>query len=236
MKFAWETLTDSVHRCRLRFLDVTVGLIRGSGGVMVVDTGTTLATAAALAADAVALTGFTVTHVVLTHHHFDHVMGSSAFSGAAIYSMPDVAAYMATQRQHMRAHALEYGADVGEVDAALAALRPVDHPIRDAEIDLGGRVVSIRHLGRGHTSADLAVVVPEVPGGPGRTVVFCGDLVEESADPFIDADSDLAAWPATLDRLLDAGGDDAIYVPGHGALVDATFVRRQQAWLRERAG
>jgi hypothetical protein len=36
----------------------------------------------------------------------------------------------------------------------------------------------------------------------GRTVVFCGDLVEESGDPAIDADSDVAAWPGTLDRLL----------------------------------
>jgi glyoxylase-like metal-dependent hydrolase (beta-lactamase superfamily II) len=61
--------------------------------------------------------------------------------------------------------------------------------------------------------------------------VFCGDLVEESNDPFIDAESDTTAWPATLDQLLSAGGADAVYVPGHGASVDARFVRRQQQWL-----
>ena len=28
------------------------------------------------------------------------------------------------------------------------------------------------------------------------------------------------------------GGEDAVFVPGHGALVDAAFVRRQRDWLR----
>lgn len=71
-------------------------------------------------------------------------------------------------------------------------------------------------------------------GADGRAVVFTGDLVEESADPAIDADSDVAAWPATLDRVLALGGPDAIYVPGHGKAVDADFVRRQRDWLRAR--
>jgi glyoxylase-like metal-dependent hydrolase (beta-lactamase superfamily II) len=65
-------------------------------------------------------------------------------------------------------------------------------------------------------------------------VVFCGDLVEESGDPCADADSDPAAWPATLDRVLAAGGEDAVFVPGHGAVVGADFIRGQRDWLRGR--
>lgn len=79
------------------------------------------------------------------------------------------------------------------------------------------------------------MVAPATGHADGPTVVFTGDLVEESADPDIDADSDLAAWPATLDRVLAIGGPDASYVPGHGKVVDAQFVRRQRAWLRTRA-
>ena len=67
-------------------------------------------------------------------------------------------------------------------------------------------------------------------------VLFTGDLVEESGDPVVDADSDVTAWPATLDRLLAMGGPEASYVPGHGSVVDAAFVRRQRDWLRARAG
>jgi len=90
--------------------------------------------------------------------------------------------------------------------------------------------VVIARPGRGHTHADLVV---RVPGSDGeRTVVFSGDLIEESGDPAIDADSDVPAWPGALDRVLAIGGPDAIYVPGHGRVVDAEFVRRQQDWLR----
>ena len=52
----------------------------------------------------------------------------------------------------------------------------------------------------------------------------------------IDADSDVAAWPATLDRILAIGGPEAIYVPGHGKVVDAEFIRCQREWLKARAG
>ena len=90
--------------------------------------------------------------------------------------------------------------------------------------------MGITHPGRGHTDHDLIVVVTESD----RTVVFCGDLVEESGDPVIDRDSDPAAWPATLSRVLDAGGPDAVFVPGHGATVDAGFVERQRRWLINR--
>lgn len=74
--------------------------------------------------------------------------------------------------------------------------------------------------------------MPDDDGG--RVVVFSGDLIEESADPAIDEDSDVAAWPATLDRVLAIGGPDAIYVPGHGSVVGAEFVRRQRDWLSSR--
>jgi glyoxylase-like metal-dependent hydrolase (beta-lactamase superfamily II) len=43
-------------------------------------------------------------------------------------------------------------------------------------------------------------------------------------------------WPAALDRLLALGGDDALYVPGHGAVVDAAFVRAQRDALAARFG
>jgi glyoxylase-like metal-dependent hydrolase (beta-lactamase superfamily II) len=230
--FDWEQLTGGVHRCRLPFLDVTVGLVQGRTGVMLVDTGTTLTEAAAIDADVRRITGRRVTHVVLTHKHFDHVLGSSVFAEAETYCAPAVIGYLASGTEQLRNDALHYGADVDEIDRAIAALRPPQHGIDNAVVDLGDRRVTIAFLGRAHTTSDLVVVVPGVDGG--RVVVFSGDLIEESADPAVDADSDPAAWPATLDRLLAIGGPDAIYVPGHGAVVDAEFVRTQQDWLRRR--
>ena len=232
MHFDWAQLTDSVHRCRLPFLDVTVGLVQGRTGVLLVDTGTTLTEALGFNADVQQIAARSVTHVVLTHKHFDHVLGSGVFADAEIYCAPEVLDYLTTATDQLRDDALGYGADAMEVDRAIAALRPPQHAIDHAVIDLGNFHVTIAHLGRGHTDADLVVVVPGDDGE--RLVVFSGDLIEESGDPAIDADSDVAAWPDTLDRLLGVGGPDAIYVPGHGSVVDAEFVRHQQDWLRRR--
>lgn len=220
----WEDVSAGVRRCRLPFLDVTVGLVAGSTGVLLIDCGTTPVEARDIAADARDLTGRGVTDIVLTHHHFDHVLGSAGFPDARLYS---AAATVPTAE--LREQALQYGVAPDHLDEAISGLRTPQVPVFPFVIDLGERVVTVEHPGRGHTVHDLVVLVPGEPA-----VVFCGDLIEESADPAIDRDSDLAAWPATLDRVLELGGPDARYVPGHGGIVDADFVRRQRDWLRSR--
>ena len=240
VNYEWEQLADRVYRCRLPFLDVTVGLVHGSAAVLLIDCGTTLAEARGIAGDVRVLTGAEVTHLVMTHHHFDHILGSGGFPGAQTYATAPVAEALSTGIDAVRAYALQYGADSGDLDRAIAAVRVPDHVIwnadidlgdRSVDIDLGDRSVRVEHLGRGHTDHDLIVVVPTSGPGP---VVFCGDLIEESADPAIDDGSDVAAWPQTLERVLAMGGDHARYVPGHGAVVDAEFVRRQRDWLADR--
>jgi glyoxylase-like metal-dependent hydrolase (beta-lactamase superfamily II) len=239
VQFTWQQLAAGVHRCRLPFCDVTIGLVRGRTGAVLIDTGTTLVEAAAIDADVRQIVGQPITHVVLTHKHFDHVLGSSVFAEADVYCAPEVVEYLTSRTGRLRADALSYRANAAEIDRAIAALRPPQHAIYDAVIDLGDRAVTITHPGRGHTTSDLVVVAPGMDNGKGSpegpVVVFTGDLVEESADPAIDSDSDVAAWPATLDRVLAIGGPQAVYVPGHGQIVDAQFVRRQRDWLRRRA-
>lgn len=230
MNFAWERLGDGVHRCRLPFLDVTVGLVCGATGTLLIDTGTTLTEANTIKADIAEIAGGAVSHIVLTHNHFDHILGSSAFTHAAVYCAPEVAATIANRTEHLRADAVRYGADPDEVAKAISALRTPENPVHHVDLDLGGKQVAISHPGPGHTRHDLIVVV----AGTEAPVVFCGDLVEESGDPAFDRDSDLQAWPTTLGRVLDAGGPDATFVPGHGAVVDAGFVERQRRWLRAR--
>jgi len=230
MHYHWESFADGVHRCRLPFLDVTVGVAQGSSGILLIDSGTTLLEASRIAEDVAVLTGGAVTHLVLTHHHFDHVLGSAGFPDAVCYAPPAVATALTTRIGEVRADALHYGADAEAVDRAVAAIRAPDHEVTTVDLDLGGRTVHVEHPGPGHTDHDLVVVVPGEP-----PVVFCGDLVEESADPAVDAGSEVAAWPHTLDRVLALGGPDGVYVPGHGAAVDAAFVRCQRDWLRNQS-
>ncbi|MDH6193944.1 glyoxylase-like metal-dependent hydrolase (beta-lactamase superfamily II) [Mycobacterium frederiksbergense] len=229
MNYDWERLGRGVWRTRLPFLDVTVGLVNGETEALLVDSGTTLTEAQAIESDAEELTGLRIGHIVLTHSHFDHALGAGWFGDAEIHCAPEVAVAMSTGRAQLRADAIAHGADAADIDRAIAAMSAPSHQLRSGGIDLGDRIVSIQHPGRGHTTHDLIVVVPGE-----RTVVFCGDLIEQSGDPVIETGSDVASWPATLQAVLAAGGADAVFVPGHGAVVDAAFVRRQQRWLRAR--
>ncbi|MBM9508289.1 MBL fold metallo-hydrolase [Actinacidiphila acididurans] len=230
----WEHLAPGVARRRLPHLDVTIGLVVGAEGVLLVDTGSTLREGAELRAQAEALTGREVTHLVLTHGHFDHVFGAAAFPGARVYGQRGLDDYLLREREALRESAVRYGTDPAQAQEAAAALvRPTDPVGGELTLDLGDRPVRLVHPGAGHTAHDLVVVVPGA-GASDPVVMFCGDLVEESGEPQADADAVPAAWPAALDALLAIGGETGRYVPGHGAVVDARFVRAQRAALAER--
>ncbi len=228
----WERLAPGVARRRLPFLDVTIGVVVGTEGVLVIDTGSTLREGEQLRREVTELTGRPVTDLVLTHGHFDHVLGSGAFPGARIHAQRALAVRMARVRGDLQDDAVRYGVSPDEASRAAAALVAPHNPVDEwYELDLGDREVLLVHPGDGHTDHDLVVVVPGTP-----TVVFCGDLVEESGEPQAGPDSVARDWPATLDRLLELGGETAVYVPGHGAAVDARFVRAQRAELARRFG
>lgn len=88
----------------------------------------------------------------------------------------------------------------------------------------GGRLVELRHLGRGYTGHGLVVVVPDgnvvFAGRPrrgGRAAAVQGRLPRE--------------WPGTLDVLL-AKTTATVVVPGHGDAVGRDFVSTQREALR----
>jgi glyoxylase-like metal-dependent hydrolase (beta-lactamase superfamily II) len=232
----WEHLAPGVARRRLPYLDVTIGLVVGSDGVLLIDTGSTLREGAELREQVEALTGRTVTHIVLTHGHFDHVFGAAAFPEADVYGEGALESYLRQERDTLRETAVRLGTDPGEAREAVEALAYPTRPVtRDLALDLGGRPLRLVHPGRGHTGHDLVVHVPGASASD-PAVVFCGDLVEESGEPQADEDAVPGSWAATLDELLALGGETARYVPGHGAVVDARFVRAQRDALAERFG
>jgi glyoxylase-like metal-dependent hydrolase (beta-lactamase superfamily II) len=232
-ELGWERLAAGVGRCRLPGWDCTAGLVLGAGTALMVDAGSSLAEGARLRGRAEELAGGRVTHLALTHPHFDHVFGAAAFAGAEVYGAVGLDAVLAHEREALRLDAVRNGLAVADADEAVDALVPPGHPVSgEWTLDLGGgRQVLLANVGPGHTGHDLAVLVPG-----DREVVFCGDLVEESGAPQAGPDAVPSRWPDALDRLLSLGGEDALYVPGHGAVVDAGFVRRQRDGLAARFG
>ncbi|MBT2481848.1 MBL fold metallo-hydrolase [Streptomyces sp. ISL-94] len=228
----WERLTGRTGRRRLPVWDCTVGLVVGDDSVLLIDCGSSLREGSGVRAEAERLTGRHVTHIAFTHGHFDHVLGGAAFAGAESYGAVGLDALLSTGREELRGDAVRHGLAQAQAAEAVDLLVLPKHLVSgEWTLDLGGVQVLLANVGPGHTGHDLAVFVPGE-----REAVFCGDLVEESGDPQAGHDAVPRQWPAALDRLLSLGGEDALYVPGHGAVVDAGFVRAQRATLAARFG
>ncbi|MEV0492541.1 MBL fold metallo-hydrolase [Streptomyces atratus] len=224
-EFGWERLGNGVGRRRLPGWDATVALVLGAEGTLLFDTGSTLREGVEIRTQAQALTGRRVTHIALSHPHFDHVLGTAAFAGAEVYGAAGTAALLAGGADELHADAVRQGVPEEDATQAVDVLVAPHHQVCDEwTLDLGGgRQVLLANVGPAHSGHDLVALVPGSPA-----VVLCGDLVEESGEPQAGPDAIPARWPAALDRLLALGGEDAVYVPGHGAVVDAAFVRAQR--------
>ena len=110
----------------------------------------------------------------------------------------------------------------GELDEVV-----IDPPDRtfasSATVEVGGREVALRYLGRGHTDHDIVISVP------GTDVVFAGDLLENGAVPFY-GDAYPVDWAATAAQLaLVVEPDRGVVVPGHGDHAGRAFADAQAA-------
>jgi glyoxylase-like metal-dependent hydrolase (beta-lactamase superfamily II) len=218
----WRELDDGVFVRSYAEQVLNVGLVVGGTRCLVIDTRSSHVQGAELAAAVRELTPLPWV-VVNTHAHWDHCFGNRRFLPGELWGhrrcMEVLVMYGDLQRRIMVRHARAEGDQsfVDELDEVVVT--PPDHILDEfVALDLGGRVVELRHLGRGHTDSDVVVL----PGG--TEVCFAGDLVEEGAPPEY-SDSFPLDWPATLKRLLDLAPDTV--VPGHGEVVDLAFVREQ---------
>ncbi len=220
MTAQWIELADGVLVRRYAELDLSVGLVIGDWGCLVVDTRSDPDQGAELHAAVREVTRQPCT-VVLTHGHFDHCLGTAAFLPAAVWAHPRCRDDLARGGAAQHAEALEwFRAQPTPREPAL--VRPVvpDHLVTEpVEVDLGGRRVMLFHPGLGHTDHDVAVWSPDTGA------LFAGDLIEQGADPdFTDAHP--MDWPVAVTELLRLG--PRTVVPGHGDPVDIPFVVAQR--------
>lgn len=215
----WHEVGAGVYVRRYPFLDQTIGAVVGRELVLLVDTRSTLVQGRQLLGDLRELTRLPWV-VVNTHAHFDHAFGNAAFRPCEIWAQEGCAealrAHGPAQRENVVRWVPDLTAELNETP-----IDPPDHTFDlAADLDLGGRTVELRHLGRGHTDHDAVIRVPDVD------ILFAGDLVENGAPPGFE-DSFPLDWPATLGMLLDLA--DGVVVPGHGEPVGRDFVEAQLA-------
>ena len=219
----WVEIGDRVFVRRYAFYDQNIGLVLGRDAALVIDTRSTYGQARDILADLRTLTSDPVTVVVDTHGHFDHAFGNAIFRPATIWGQEGCVAFM---RQTGEARKATIAAETPELAGQLdeVVIDPPDQTFKtDAMVEVGGREVGLRFLGRGHTDHDIVIPVP------GTEVVFAGDLLENGSVPFYgDAyPIDWADTAAGLAALVAPGS--GVVVPGHGNHAGRAFADAQAA-------
>jgi glyoxylase-like metal-dependent hydrolase (beta-lactamase superfamily II) len=207
-----------------------VGIVLGDDAVLVVDTAMGPRNGERIHEMAGALASGRRMLLTITHFHPEHGFGAQAFRDAEIvYNRAQLdelhekgAAYLEMFRTFGDnvAHQLE-NVELVEPDTVY------DGDVH--ELDLGGRRVELRTLGRAHTRGDQVVFLPE------ERILYTGDLVEErcfAIFPYFppeDANVDGDRWLAVLERL--EALEPKIVVPGHGDVGDAGVIAATREYI-----
>jgi glyoxylase-like metal-dependent hydrolase (beta-lactamase superfamily II) len=211
-------LADRVFVRRYAFYDQNIGAVIGDDGILVVDTRTSHVQGEEIKAHLRKLTPLPVAAVVNTHGHSDHCFGNHVFRPVTIWGH-DRCTLMIERQGPPQRDALVAGMPAMAEEFAAVVLDPPDRTFGDrATVDVGGRTVELRYLGRGHTDNDIVAIVD------GAGVVFAGDLLENGATPYF-GDGFPLDWPVTAEALLPLV--DGWVVPGHGDHANREFVETQ---------
>jgi glyoxylase-like metal-dependent hydrolase (beta-lactamase superfamily II) len=219
-------VADRVWVARYEWAGANVTAIGSSRGLVVVDTHGSTAAGRAVIDDVRRLGAGAVAAVVNTHWHWDHSFGNAAFREqdpeVPIHAHEDAARMLADKGEYMKARFAESEDPHRDEVAATDLVIPDQTFSSTRSLDLGDRLVELVFPGRGHTDGDILVRVPDVD------VVLGGDLIEESAKPWIGLDSFPLEWHASLDVMLSLVTPETRVVPGHGVTVDRGFVETQR--------
>ncbi|MCX6063035.1 MAG: MBL fold metallo-hydrolase [Caldiserica bacterium] len=156
--------------------------------------------------------------VVITHHHWDHVLGAARFPGAHVVTHQSYVAQTALDLEHTRRSIQGYYGAEG-----VAADTPFSPPMPDQTVDriiglmVGDMRVQLFHT-PGHARDHLSVYDAE------SAFLWAGDLLSDLEIPFV---SDrLDAFERTLGMFAAMQVD--LLVPGHGNLTrDHAEIRRR---------
>ena len=157
--------------------------------------------------------------LVLTHYHAVRTLGAAAFGARRIIAHANTRALI--DERGMEDWSSEQGR-MPRLFTGAETIPGLTHPtdtFDDAlELEVGGHRVELRYLGRGHTSGDIVIWLPD------ERILFAGDLVEARAAPYM-GDAHVVDWStATLDRV--AALDAEQLVGGRGPVVRGAAVRQ----------
>lgn len=182
-----------------------LGFVVGDRCVAVIDTGGSVAEGRALDCAIRGVTSQPVCYVLNTHVHPDHMLGNAAFvrPGVEFFGHAKLPRALALRGDIYLERASAY--EGRELDAANIVF-PERTVTESVELDIGGRVLTVRAHKSAHTDHDLSVLDSKT------NTAFVGDLVFLEHLPVIDGS--INGW---IDELEQLSAVPLNYVvPGHG--------------------
>lgn len=187
------------------------GLIIGTNAALVVDSGVSPGIGRHIQDVAASLTDKPIRYLANTTYHGDHTFGNTAFGAeVAVFSSRINKAAMTDlpAEKRIRAESM-YGDD--SLDMVTTWRTPDVVFDRFCEIDLGGRVVHLWHLGPGNGAGDTIVHVPDAQ------VAFTGNFAMPAGVAPMMLIGDPLGYARSLRTMLALLDVDTL-VPGHGFL------------------
>ena len=154
--------------------------------------------------------------LVLTHAHWDHVLGRAWWPKARVVAHDAFAAELARDRDRIEAEALRLASEHGERwRAAFAPFAP-DLAVSGLHFAKFGNWRVVFRDAFGHSESQLSLHLPE------PRVLFAADMLSDIEMPMLNGP--VAAYRRTLEALrpLVAHGAIETLVPGHGAIAHGT--------------
>ncbi len=204
-----------------------IGIVVGSRGVLVVDTGLGPANGATVARVSSKLSSSPKMFLTTTHFHPEHAAGDAGFPAGTILVRN------AVQQREMAAHGTEM-VDLfrkrSEQNASLlrdVSLREPDIIFNDTlKLDLGGVTASLMWLGEAHTKGDELVFVE--PDG----TLISGDVIQNKVVPGIFGDGGTpSSWLAVVDKLAKLNVQHVL--PDHSPVGDGSLVAAERAFIAD---
>jgi glyoxylase-like metal-dependent hydrolase (beta-lactamase superfamily II) len=188
--------------------DPNSAVIIGDEHVLVMEAQATPVMAKALIEKIRTVTDKPIKYLILSHYHAVRVLGASAFEGAEIIcSAKTLEMINERGEQDFKSETDRFPRLFRSVESIPHLTYPTITFETTMTINLGNRIVELKHLGAGHTRGDIVAWVPDCKA------LFSGDLLEYGATPYC-GDAQLEEWPQTLQHIKALGAVCA--VPGRG--------------------